>query len=68
MLRAPPPFLASQEGGGGPAQGGSFHGAALIFEGAAVARFEVRGFVWILLGLAVLASAYYALAYYLITN
>ena len=24
-----------------------------------MARFEVRGFVWILLGLAVLASAYY---------
>jgi hypothetical protein len=33
-----------------------------------VARFEARGFVWILLGLAVFASAYYALAYYLITN
>jgi hypothetical protein len=33
-----------------------------------VARFEARGFVWILLGLAVFASAYYALAFYLITR
>jgi hypothetical protein len=41
----------------------------LFFEkGAAVARFKAREFVWILLGLAALASAYYALAYYLITR
>jgi hypothetical protein len=33
-----------------------------------VERFEARGFVWILLGLAAFASAYYALAYYLITR
>ena len=31
-------------------------------------RFDARGFIWILLGLAALASAYYALAYYLITQ
>jgi hypothetical protein len=33
-----------------------------------VGRFSTRGFVWLLLGLAVLVSAYYALAYYLITR
>jgi len=33
-----------------------------------VTGFNARGFVWVLLGLAALASAYYALAYYLITR
>jgi hypothetical protein len=32
-----------------------------------VTRFDARGFIWILLALAALASAYYALAYYLIS-
>ena len=33
-----------------------------------VTRFSPRGFIWLLLGLAVFVSAYYALAYYLITR
>ncbi len=31
-------------------------------------QFNPRAFIWLLLGLAVLVSAYYALAYYLITH
>jgi len=39
-----------------------------FWEGGPVTRFSPRGFIWLLLGLAVFVSAYYALAYYLITR
>jgi len=50
-------------------KGGSSPGAALFSgRGPLVTRFDARGVVWLLLGLAVFALAYYALAYYLITR
>ena len=49
-------------------KGGSFPGAAFSLRGILVVRFSARRFVLMLLGLAALVSAYYALAYYLITR
>ena len=52
----------------GLAQGGSFPRSRPFFWRGLVTQFNARRFAWLLLGLAVLVSAYYALAYYLITH